>query len=100
MEISSLPKVPVQLQVSDLINSRYNPEGGDFQNDSRESNKRPSSWDLRKAGVDIVRTQDGQILKLFSDGGQSPPQRGSVLVIMGGDSEQGYTWTLYGLPPS
>ena len=91
MKFSSLDKLPHKILVNELLESRYAefPEGG-----------RPSSWDSRKAGIDIVRSQDGEILKLKSDGQQSSPYKGWSLMITGGDCESGYRWTLYGIPRS
>ena len=83
---SALETFPVKLEVEQLIESRY-PRG-----------ERPLSWDGRTEGVDSVRTTDGRLLRLFSDGGQSPPKKGWVIMVEGGSSERGYRWTLYGLP--
>lgn len=79
---------PKKIKVSELLESRY-PDG-----------KRPLSWDLRKEGVDVVLTTDGDTVRLISDGQQSPPKAGQVLMLTGGDPERGYVWTLYGLPRS
>ena len=81
----SSEKVRSLVKVAELISSRYSLE------------KRPESWDERRAGADVVRTEDGRVLNLQSDGGQSPPKKGWSLVLTGGDSVQGYTWTLYGM---
>ena len=83
---STIDVLPARLEIESLVQSRY-PDG-----------QRPLSWDARLEGADIVRTTDGKLLRLRSDGGQSPPQRGWVIMVTGGDSERGYAWTLYGLP--
>ena len=77
---------PFQVQVRKVVQSRYDGSG------------RPASWDNRRSGVDTVQTSDGQTLRLLSDGGQSVPTEGWVLMITGGDGQQGYRWTLYGIP--
>lgn len=76
--------IPAEIVVQDLLQSRY--EGG----------LRPESWDERVAGYDYVLTSDRRRVKLFSEGGQSPPKRGWKLVLRGGNAEEGYSWTLYG----
>ena len=85
MEFDTVARFPDRVIVDDLLSSRY-PEG-----------VRPASWDQRKEGVDVIRTADGKIFRLFGDGGQSPPKRGWVIMIEGGEPKTGYTWTLYGL---
>jgi|GEM_PF-1434729 len=91
MNYDSIASLPVRIRVSELVSSRYG-RGGD------PADARPVSWDNRLAGVDVVKTETGLTLKLFSDGQQSPPQVGWVLLLGSGDSEQGYGWTLYGIP--
>ena len=83
---SVLEHIPARLEVEQLVESRY--QGG----------QRPLSWDARTEGADVVRTVDGKVLKLASDGGQSPPRRGWIIMVTGGNAETGYEWTLYGLP--
>ena len=84
---ATIEKTPLRLEINELVESRY------------AHGERPLSWDERAAGIDIVRTTEGRCIKLFSDGGQSPPKKGWVIMITGGSAEQGYHWTLYGLPP-
>jgi hypothetical protein len=79
-------ELPARVQVAKIVSSRY------------EGNVRPLDWDCRKSGIDTIQTNDGKLLKLSSDGGQSPPQEGWVLVLTAGDEQAGYAWTLYGLP--
>ena len=86
MKFDSVDKLPQKVKVGEIVSSRYS------------DNVRPFSWDQRKDGVDVVRTEDGQVLKLWCDGGQSPPKRGWTLMLRGGDIDQGYQWTLYGMP--
>lgn len=83
--LNSVSEVPAQVTVQQLVESRY------------RSGKRPSSWDGRVAGIDTVKTTEGQLIKLKSDGQQSPPEAGWTLIVTGGDAREGYTWTLYGL---
>lgn len=78
-------KFPHRLEVTELVNSRYT------------NGSRPSSWDMRIGGIDLIRASDGNTYKLQSDGGQSPPQKDWVIILSGGDAQQGYHWTLYGL---
>ena len=81
-------KLPVRIRVQEIISSRY------------PGHKRPESWDSRKAGVDVIRSEEGKTLRLLSDGQQSPPQPSWELIISDGDAESGYKWTLYGVPAS
>lgn len=85
MNTDRLERTPAKLNVTELLHSRYT--GG----------RRPASWDLRRDGNDFVRSDDGKVIKLWSDGGQTPPKAGSVLMITGGDDQAGYSWTLYGI---
>jgi hypothetical protein len=81
--------VPSRIQVKSIVASRYPdfPHGG-----------RPLSWDERVSGLDIITTEDGKTVTLRSDGQQSTPQAGWVLMITGGGAADGYLWTLYGMP--
>ncbi len=85
MQTDSLSKLPVRIKVQEIVSSRY------------ENGKRPLNWDLRKSGEDVVKSTDGKTLKLFSEGGQSPPQKDWVILVNKGDSSSGYTWTLYSI---
>ena len=93
-ERSSLSHLPVKVVIGELVASRYAPGG------RSGGNERPSSWDERRAGIDVVRTTDGKTLRLASDGGQSPPQTGWILIVQSGDANAGYQWTLYGISAS
>ena len=85
MQVSSFPK---RVEIKSVLSPRYleYPQGG-----------RPLSWDNRKEGVDEVELCDGSKLRLISDGGQSTPSPGWVLMLTSGSEESGYRWTLYGL---
>jgi len=86
MNVATAIDRPHRIEVAEIVSSRY------------PDHVRPLSWDLRRAGVDLVRTADGKTLKLLSDGGQSPPHSGWVIILTGGDANSGFTWTLYGMP--
>ena len=78
-------KVPARVCVSDIISSRY------------IDNQKPLSWDERRDGLDVVRTMDGQVLRLLSDGGQAPPREGWELMLTEDGGNDSYRWTLYGM---
>ncbi|RIL10271.1 MAG: hypothetical protein DCC75_04710 [Proteobacteria bacterium] len=78
--------VPCKVQIKQILVSRY------------ADNKRPLSWDQRLAGHDHIVTSNGQTIKLWSEGGQSPPRPGCAIIITSGSSEEGYKWTLYSMP--
>jgi hypothetical protein len=86
MNVATAIDSPQRVEVSEIISSRY------------PDHVRPVSWDLRKAGFDLVKSSGGQTIKLVSDGGQSPPHPGWVILLTGGDASSGYSWTLYGMP--
>ncbi|MDZ4785282.1 MAG: hypothetical protein SGJ02_04310 [bacterium] len=86
MQVDSLKEVPVRVVVENIISSRYS------------DNERPLSWDHRRAGIDVIKTNDNMTLKLLSDGGQTPPKPGWTILVSKGDSELGYKWTLYSMP--
>lgn len=75
-----------RVRVARVISSRYG------------SAERPESWDKRLAGIDVVAVDGGETLRLHSTPMQSPPKPGWVLMLTGGTSEQGFSWTLYGMP--
>lgn len=85
MDSISLPKLPARIIIQEIVESRY------------EDHCRPLSWDARCAGTDLVRAENGDVIRLHSDGGQSPPQPGWEILVRGGDSKAGYLWTLYGM---
>ena len=81
-------KIYCRVTVIDLVSSRY------------PSAKRPESWDDRVDGTDVIKIDEGEgrTLRLFSDGGQSPPQPGWVIQLISKDEGKGHRWTLYGMP--
>lgn len=81
-------KPPFRATITSVVSSRY----------GNASTSRPDSWDLRKDGVDVVTTENGETLRLFSEGQQSVPQQGWVILITAGDNSAGYRWTLFGMP--
>ena len=87
---STLDELPCRVVVSELVAGRYKGMEGSLQ--------RPLSWDERHSGIDIILTEAGMQLKLLSTGQQSSPVPGWKLLITGGSSDSGYTWTLYGMP--
>ena len=89
-------RFPCTVTVSELVLSRYDAL---YLQGVLQRGQRPLSWDDRSAGVDVIRTADGLELRLLSDGGQSPPHPGWQLVLRGGSCDEGYSWTLYAMPP-
>lgn len=85
MTSSLVNRSPRKIVVEALLSSRYN------------AAVRPTSWDDRIPGMDVIRTTSGEILKLQSSGGQSPPQAGYRLILADGEPTDGYRWTLYGI---
>ena len=92
MEFHKLDRLPAQIQVGQLISSRYD----DLYAQGLSAGARPALWEDRRPGVDLVKDVEGRILKLQSSGQQSPAQTGWIIVLRGGSCEQGYEWTLYG----
>lgn len=76
-----------RVTVKKVLSSRY------------ATSSRPSSWDERKDGIDCIRTTSGEEIKLLSNGQQSTPKEGWVILLQDGSEEKGFTWTLYGIPP-
>jgi hypothetical protein len=96
VEYQKFDHLPALVHVDELVSSRYD----DLCLEHRLTHGcRPVGWDERRGGIDVVRTREAKLLKLESDGGQSPPKPGWVLILRGGDSERGYGWTLYGFRP-
>jgi len=89
MDDKSSVVFPARVIVKEIVSCRYGalPPTGRLQ-----------SWDERKEGVDVVRLADGSTVKLWSDGQQSTPLPGWVIMITGGAPSDGYHWTLYGMP--
>jgi hypothetical protein len=95
--------LPARVQVVEVLQSRYSdPKRAASIVESQwyvPGVSRPLSWDERTDGIDVVRIASGEILKLSSSGMQSVPKPGWVLMLTGGDADEGYRWTLYGIPP-
>jgi hypothetical protein len=85
-------------QVAEVLSSRY--DSALQSPEEKRVGYRPAAWDERREGLDVVRTTSGEALRLFSNGAQSVPKPGWVIVVTGGSFESGYTWTLYGIPPA
>jgi len=92
-------KLPKKISIKEVVSSRY-PEG-----------ERPTSWEERRAGLEVVKSEEGEIFNLYSNGGQSSPHPGWELLLVervehapnssdsGKSSVPAYTWTLYALKP-
>jgi hypothetical protein len=78
--------LPAKVTVTKIVSSRY------------PNARRPESWDERKAGVDVIQAEEAGQLKLQSDGQQSPPREGWVIMLTDGNPSDGFRWTLYGMP--
>jgi hypothetical protein len=59
---------------------------------------RPGSWDDRRDGIDTVEVEGGEVIKLASTPMQSTPKANWVLMLTGGSAQDGFAWTLYGMP--
>lgn len=90
MEINFEPRLVI---VKEVVESRYS------------NGVRPASWDERRAGVDRIRTSEGEELLLLSGGQQGTPKVGWQVLLTGQESLSQenneiatcFTWTLYGL---
>ena len=89
--------IPSRVTVNTVVTSRYNSSSLKSQDSEDYSLVRPLSWDERVSGSDTITTDDGETLILLSEGMQSVPQPGWVLLLTGGSPEKGYSWTAYGL---
>lgn len=83
--------LPRRVHVKKVISSRYS------------SGERPLSWDERVAGIEEIQAEDGELVVLFSNGGQSTPKPGwDILLTQPHRSAQAsqlaLEWTLYGIP--
>ena len=56
--------LPRRIRIAAVISSRYAP------------GTRPALWDQRASGIEVIRTEDGEEINLFSNGGQSSPAAG------------------------
>jgi hypothetical protein len=82
-----------RIQVSAVNSTRYDGVASSISG----GGERPQSWDERVAGIDTITTDSGEVIKLNSSAMQSPPKSGWVLMLTGGDSTSGFSWTLYGM---
>jgi hypothetical protein len=92
---------PARVKVVEVISGRYSTETEkEVVKESQwfvASLNRPLNWDDRQPGTDLVKLDDGSLIKLNSSGMQSVPQPGWVLLLTSGDEASGYAWTLYGI---
>lgn len=86
-------KLPASIVVQRVFTSRYPNLEKNFYN----CLKRPLSWDERVSGTEEIMTECKQRILLNSTGQQPTPEPGWKLVLTGGNSTEGYEWTLYGL---
>lgn len=82
---------PCRVQVARVVSSRYS---------GQSVVERPQDWEARKGGIDEVEIIGGATIRLASSPMQSPPKPGWILMITGGDADNGFVWTLYGLAPN
>lgn len=87
-----------KIRISEIVSSRYGNEQV-AEGCGVELSRRPFLWDEREEGIDTVRTDGGEVVRLRSSAMQSIPKPGWIVVLTGGTEREGYTWTLYGLPP-
>lgn len=86
--------LPQRITIKEVLSSRYAPELlTDYSGLDR-----PADWDQRVSGKDVILSSDDQQIVLKSGGGQSTPKQGWVLLLTSGSQEDGYDWTLYGIP--
>lgn len=83
--------LPRRVCVSEIISSRY------------QAGERPISWDERLDGIEQIKTDSGEVLKLYSNGGQSSPSVGWELLLIDqvqfAEEKNAFSWTLYGIKP-
>jgi len=80
-------KFPSKIEVEGIVSSRY----GEI------TSLRPANWEERVRGVDIIRTKEGNEIRLLSEADQSTPQKNWVLMLTG-EVNDAFVWTLYGMP--
>ena len=91
--VLSVTKLPKRVRVAAVLAGRYQP------------GEKPLSWDDRSAGVEQIRTADGDTITLYSSGGQSTPAPGWELLLtkeraQPDDNKPALLWTLYGIGKS
>jgi hypothetical protein len=87
--------LPRRIEVRRAIASRYG-----TMKEKTPGMTRPADWDHRKPGIDLIETTSGERIHLRSDGGQSVPKSGWIVMLTSGDDATGYGWTLYGMSRS
>lgn len=90
-------QIPSTVQIGEVISNRYGV--APKQGEAEFALNRPLEWGARKEGIDVVLTLCGSTIPLRSSGAQSVPQAGWKVYLTGGNPGDGYTWTLYGIPP-
>lgn len=99
-------KPPFRIEVSRIVQARYGtrylsiPSSTSVQPGFDAALTKPLAWEERVSGQDIVEGSDGNTYVLSSDGSQSVPQPGWVLMAVDGDPKTGFSWTLYGILPN
>jgi hypothetical protein len=73
------------IKVRKLLESRY------------PSAIRPMNWDDRIEGVDVVESDTGETVRLWSEGSQSPPQSGWTIVLRETSTPDKLRWTLFSI---
>jgi hypothetical protein len=72
--------------VSEVIHGRYTP------------GSRPVSWDGRVAGIEKIRSVDGEVVELESSAQQSTPALGwEILLFQSATTPSPIRWTLFGI---
>jgi len=89
--------IPCTVQVCEVVSNRYGV--APKQGEAEFALNRPLEWGARKEGIDVVVTLCGNTIPLRSSGAQSVPQAGWKVYLTGGNATDGFTWTLYGIPP-
>ena len=92
---SSIDSLPRKVSVKSLVSSRYD---SFYKDEVLEFGQRPESWDDRLEGKDVIESDCGDTIDLWSDGGQSPPHNGWVIMLTSVKESGSYAWTLYGIP--
>ena len=89
--MSGAKTLPRRVVVSEVLSGRY------------AAGSRPVSWDARREGVESVRTTEGDNIRLFSNGGQSTPNKNWELLLTKENQfaeGEAFSWTLYGVSNS
>lgn len=89
-------KLPLRVKVVEVVKSRYQPGA------------RPVSWNDRLGAIEQIKTEKGEVLNIFSNGGQSSPAPGWELLLttqipsnnvnhLPDGSGPAFEWTVYGI---